>query len=915
MRTIYDNARIETFHIADTTFWPFICFIYRFKHNPLFKGNNLTLILSIASRTMKYIKFLFLLLSIAVVSEVVSYTSGASPAYTGAISEGNCTSCHSSYSLVTSGTQWNRIRMRSNIPSTGYLPDSTYTITITYAESGISKFGFQLTALDTTNLAAGTFSTSDTRTSTSSTSVGGKTRYYIGQTTTGSARVATDSTAWTFKWKAPSTNVGKVKFYTTVNATNNNGSDNGDYIYKKDFTITPSTLLSVASAKIADPVTCSNGTKFSGSATNNPTAYLWEEKNATGPNTTLSTQQNPTIALSAGKHTILFTATNAYGKSNTVTLLTTFFSSPPKATTTPKGTSTLCAGDSIKVTVSGLNPSLFKQKWLHNNSTKTTIFLKDTGSYQNLATSLEGCSTPTDPIKILINPRPIANVSLFQPKSAYCINSPVKWNAKLNKGDSVSVTAATGPFSSDSIITTLARTSNSREKFWIKGSNGCVSTPISVSYTAIDSSSAPMLSSIDSQLTQVIFKWKSNPLAIQYSCSKDSGKTWSLSDNGGLDTQFVVATPADKSPVSLWVRYTVNSDCGISPTAKFSATTKSCTPIAYTANWKSNPICKGSTSIAVLGNLPGRYHVWMDGVAKGQTSEFNIPISSMVGKVTFKVLDSAQLVCGSTEKNLSWSAESISRDQLIHSLDTAKPNANCSKFVWVIYDCDASSVSKLWVVQNSKRVQQLSNPDYGQFMATINSGDSLWLEGASSGGCLAQSAKAVVTIVPKPNASFTYTQNGPNFTFTPADTVGEHLWYIQTGAGWLSYNKKPTVNLQAYSNQTVRVLHDLTQGGDSCFSQSYLDINLGELSTGSKTISQIRVSPNPIKQGGELSISLPTKWTHAQVIDATGRVVKQLKSDETNQSTIDWMFAKGMYQLRLFNGTESLGQIRILTAD
>jgi hypothetical protein len=107
--------------------------------------------------------------------------------------------------------------------------------------------------------------------------VGGKTRYYIGQTTTGSARVATDSTAWTFKWKAPSTNVGKVKFFTTVNATNNNGSDNGDYIYKKDFTITPSTLLSVASAKIADPVTCSNGTKFSGSATNNPTAYLWEE--------------------------------------------------------------------------------------------------------------------------------------------------------------------------------------------------------------------------------------------------------------------------------------------------------------------------------------------------------------------------------------------------------------------------------------------------------------------------------------------------------------------------------------------------------------------------------------------------------------------------------------------------------------
>ena len=471
-----------------------------------------------SSQTMKYIKFLFLLLSIAVVSEVVSYTSGASPAYTGAISEGNCTSCHSSYSLVTSGNQWNRIRMRSNIPSTGYLPDSTYTITITYAESGISKFGFQLTALDTTNAAAGTFSTADNRTSTSSTSVSGKTRYYIGQTTTGSARVATDSTAWSFKWKAPSTNVGKVKLYTTVNATNDNSSSSGDYIYKKDFTITPSTLLPVASAKVADPVSCTNGTKFAGSATNSPSSFLWEEKPTTGANTRLSTAQNPTLLLTAGKHTILFTATNAYGKSNTVTLNIVTYSSPPKASTTPKGTSTICAGDSLKVTVAGLNTTLYKQKWIHNNSTKTTIFLKDTGSYFNLATSLEGCSTLTDPIKILVNPKPTVNVSLFL-SMAYCVNSKVTWKAKLNKGDSISTIGATGPYSGDTLITTIAKLSNPKERFWVKGSNGCVSVPLSLSYSVVDSSFAPQLSGIDSQLTQVVFKWKSQPLAIQYSCS------------------------------------------------------------------------------------------------------------------------------------------------------------------------------------------------------------------------------------------------------------------------------------------------------------------------------------------------------------------------------------------------------------
>ena len=864
---------------------------------------------------MKYIKFLFLLLSIAVVSEVVSYTSGASPAYTGAISEGNCTSCHSSYSLVTSGTQWNRIRMRSNIPSTGYLPDSTYTITITYAESGISKFGFQLTGLDTTNAAAGTFSTSDTRTSTSSTSVGGKTRYYIGQTTTGSARVATDSTAWTFKWKAPSTNVGKVKFYTTVNATNNNGSDNGDYIYKKDFTITPSTLLSVASAKIADPVTCSNGTKFSGSATNNPTAYLWEEKNATGPNTTLSTQQNPTIALSAGKHTILFTATNAYGKSNTVTLLTTFFSSPPKATTNPKGTSTLCAGDSIKVTVSGLNPSLFKQKWLHNNSTKTTIFLKDTGSYQNLATSLDGCSTPTDPIKILINPRPIANVSLFQPKSAYCINSPVKWKAKLNKGDSVSVTAATGPFSSDSIITTLARTSNSRERFWIKGSNGCVSTPISVSYTAIDSSSAPTLSSIDSQLTQVIFKWKSNPLAIQYSCSKDSGKTWSLSDNGGLDTQFAVATPSDKSPVSLWVRYTVNSDCGISPTAKFSATTKSCTPINYTAQWSSSPLCVGSKATLSLGNLPKAYNVWVNGTSQQQQSQFQIDINALNGKVDLAVLDSAQAVCGTTKKNLSWSAESIRANQLKHDIDTLTPKIICGGSILLTHDCDTTSVKKAWIVVNGKQVLSLNNPKSGINKVLVKQGDSVWLQGNTGKGCVANSAKARIQVNPLPNANFTVSNQGALYTFTPTDTTGDHMWYIQSAPSWLSAEIKPKHNLAAFSNQTVRIFHELNHWGDSCFSLSYQDLVLGELSSTQLIVGKFNIFPNPVSQGQWIQIQCDAMWSRCEITDASGRPMMHFNRAMITGNGFTFEGAAGLYRLRFYLGDEVVGQSSLLCAE
>lgn len=863
---------------------------------------------------MKYIKYLFLIFSVALISDVISYTSGSNPGYTGAISEGNCTSCHASYSLVTSGTQWNRIRMKSNIPSTGYLPDSTYTISITYAETGISKFGFQLTALDTTNAAAGTFSTADSRTSTSSTSIGGKTRYYIGQTTTGSARVATDSTAWTFKWKAPSTNVGKVKLYVNVNSTNNNSSDNGDYIYKKDFTITPSTLLPVASAKIADPVSCTNGTKFEGSATNTPTSFLWEEKPATGANTRLSTAQNPTLALTAGKHTLLFTATNAYGKSNTVTLNITTYTSPPKASTNPKGTSTLCSGDSLKVSVAGLNTTLYKQKWLHNNSTKTTIFLKDTGTYYNLATSLEGCSTLTDPIKILVNPKPIANVNLLVNKP-YCVNSTITWKAQLNKGDSVSSVGATGPFSGDTLITTIAKLANPKERFWIKGSNGCVSIPLSLSYTVVDSSFAPQIAGIDSQLTQVVFRWKAQPLAIQYSCSKDSGKTWTNSGNNGLDTQFAVATRSDKSPVSLWVRYSINNDCMVSPIARFNATTKSCTPINYSAEWTTTPLCVGSKAMIQLKGLPTKYHTWMNGMAQGQTGSFEVDIKSTSGKIDFAVLDSAQTVCGTTPKSLSWIAESISANQLKHDLDTLSPKIICGSSLWLTHECDTSTVKKAWIVVNNKPVIALSNPKIGMTKVSVKQGDSLWIQGNTSKGCVANSAKARIQVNPLPNANFTISNQGPQYTFTPVDTSGDHLWYIQSAPSWLSAAIKPTHNLSAFSNQTVRVFHEVNQWGDSCFALTYQDITLGELSAQNLLLTPCKTFPNPVKTGQRLRIHSESRWSHCDITDASGRLVTRMMRSNLIDDGFTFEGVAGLYYLRCFEGDVMVSQTSLLCSE
>jgi len=176
------------------------------------------------------------LLALSVVT-IKSKSNGLSSAYTGAPSESNCTSCHGTYSVQTSGTNHNKISLKGNFTGSGYIPDSTYKITVTYKETGKSVFGFQLTALQDQNVSyptpAGTFTSKDSRTSSFTQLIGSSTRGYIEHTSTGTNKVATDSVSWVFEWKAPSSNMGNIKMHLVLNVTNNNGSDNDDYIYTK----------------------------------------------------------------------------------------------------------------------------------------------------------------------------------------------------------------------------------------------------------------------------------------------------------------------------------------------------------------------------------------------------------------------------------------------------------------------------------------------------------------------------------------------------------------------------------------------------------------------------------------------------------------------------------------------------------
>ena len=70
----------------------------------------------------------------------------------------NCTSCHNGTFNTGNGIS----SITSNIPSVGYLPGNTYTITAAIAQVAINKFGFEVSAeKDADNSKIGTFALTD----------------------------------------------------------------------------------------------------------------------------------------------------------------------------------------------------------------------------------------------------------------------------------------------------------------------------------------------------------------------------------------------------------------------------------------------------------------------------------------------------------------------------------------------------------------------------------------------------------------------------------------------------------------------------------------------------------------------------------------------------------------------------------
>lgn len=163
--------------------------------------------------------------------------SGSPGGKTGSPGDGNatCTQCHGGTASAQTG--W----ITTNIPATGWIPGQTYTITATLTHSGANRYGFELTAENSTGTKTGTFSlinASETKLTNA-----GKAVSHTFSGTTG----AGGSKTWTANWQAPVSGTGTVSFYAAFNAANGNGTTSGDVIYTSSLMVPEAITASVPS--------------------------------------------------------------------------------------------------------------------------------------------------------------------------------------------------------------------------------------------------------------------------------------------------------------------------------------------------------------------------------------------------------------------------------------------------------------------------------------------------------------------------------------------------------------------------------------------------------------------------------------------------------------------------------------------
>jgi len=157
--------------------------------------------------------------------------------HSGAPGEVSCLGCHSGSANSGPGTITYLIGDGNG--TNHYSPSELYDILFSMEQDNVNQFGFQTVALKASNNSnVGTFSlTDEVNTRLIEDDHNGTDRIYVGHTVCGADADTEGSLQWSFKWKAPESDVGDIKFYLSSLATNHNHSTSGDHTYTQVITM------------------------------------------------------------------------------------------------------------------------------------------------------------------------------------------------------------------------------------------------------------------------------------------------------------------------------------------------------------------------------------------------------------------------------------------------------------------------------------------------------------------------------------------------------------------------------------------------------------------------------------------------------------------------------------------------------
>jgi hypothetical protein len=160
-----------------------------------------------------------------------AFKEGPYPNVTGGFGEQSCHLCHVDNPINAPGGAVSI----EGVPAT-FVAGQTYPITVTVSREGMRRGGFEIAARFAAGRRrgrqAGAWRLLDTRAQLIPGAVD-KALTFVQHNLTGSRAATTGANSWTVEWTAPTAPSAAVQFNVAANASNNDDSPLGDFIYVK----------------------------------------------------------------------------------------------------------------------------------------------------------------------------------------------------------------------------------------------------------------------------------------------------------------------------------------------------------------------------------------------------------------------------------------------------------------------------------------------------------------------------------------------------------------------------------------------------------------------------------------------------------------------------------------------------------